>query len=134
MKKSRRGWERGRESATLECNYIITSPQRHREGEIELKFVLGWLYGNKEQDGRKLALSNFRNALKPNTNSLWTCVHKSKIITEQKQLVNIRGAIVSTITTKLMETEVLGYLCVSPTIHLRSWQIINNSSYNIWIK
>lgn len=24
----------------LKCNYLITSPQRHTEGEIELKFVL----------------------------------------------------------------------------------------------
>ncbi len=62
--------EWGRESVTLEGNYLITSPQRHREGEIELKFVLGWRYGNKEQDGRKLALSNYWNALKPNPNYL----------------------------------------------------------------
>lgn len=45
---------------------------------------------------------------------------KNNYRTKAVELVNIRGAIVSTITTKLMETEVLGYLCVSPTIHLRS--------------
>lgn len=41
MKISSRRWEWGRESATLKCNYLITSPQRLREGKTELKFVSG---------------------------------------------------------------------------------------------
>lgn len=125
-------------------NVIILLPAlRDTQGGRDWTLVcIGWLGSNKEQDGRKLALSNYRNALKPNPNSSWVCMQESNTFLksylfynpyEAPELVNISRYAILTVTITLSWNIVL-YAFVPLAYSFLPRRLINSAPICLHLK
>lgn len=125
-------------------NVIILLPAlRDTQGGRDWTLVcIGWLGSNKEQDGRKLALSNYRNALKPNPNSSWVCMQESNTFLKSNlfynpykapELVNISRYAILTVTTTLSWNTVL-YVFVPSAHSFLPRRLINSAPICLHLK